>query len=167
MNWPAFSPVEPRTAGWVNCCSILMSAVFLIFVGSLAVANTLVVAEVHAGDLIEFDGGWKTRITGVKAPETEQPLGREVHDFSRRQLHAKRVAVFTLTTDNTAAGIVRGDDGLPRAQIMFGKGLSEDFGALLISKGYARVDGSTLPEELEHYRELEGKARAATIGIWG
>ena len=49
---------------------------------------------------------------------------------------------------------------------MFGEGLSEDFGALLISKGYARVNGEPLPEELEHYRELEAKARAARVGLW-
>jgi endonuclease YncB( thermonuclease family) len=75
--------------------------------------------------------------------------------------------VFTLTTDNTAAGIVRHQDGAAFAVIKYGKGLTVDLNAELLAKGFARLNGMDLPEELSHYRQLEAEARAAGRGLWG
>jgi len=137
----------------------------MLIVASVA-ANTLPVARVHAGDIIEFEGGWKTHLTGIIVPSPRNPMGYQAFDFTKRRLEGKVVAVFTWTTDNTAAGIVSGDDGLPFAKIMYGKGLSIDIAALLLEKGYARVDDDHLPEGYEHYREIEREAREKRLGIW-
>jgi len=52
-------------------------------------------------------------------------------------------------------------------QIEYGKGYQTDFNALLLQKGYARIDQNDLPKELAHYRKLEQAAREAKLGIWG
>jgi len=142
-----------------------VSALAMLFVASVA-ANTLTVARVHGGDIIEFEGGWKTRLTGIIVPSPQDPIGRQAFDFTKRRLEGKIVAVFTWTTDNTSAGIVYGDDGLPFAKIMYGEDLSIDIAAQLLEKGYARVDNDHLPETYEHYREIEQKARDKRLGIW-
>ena len=142
-----------------------VSALAMLFVASVA-ANTLTVARVHAGDIVEFEGGWKTRLTGIIVPSPRGLVGYQAFDFTKRHLEGKVVAVFTWTTDNTAAGIVHGEDGLPFAKVMYGKGLSIDIAALLLEKGYARVNDDRLPEGYEHYREIEQKARGMKVGIW-
>jgi len=47
-----------------------------------AVTNVLTVHRVHKGDLIEFEGGWTTRLTGVESPAPDTPIGRQAHDFA-------------------------------------------------------------------------------------
>jgi endonuclease YncB( thermonuclease family) len=137
-----------------------------------ASANTLIVAEVHSGDLVEFEGGFTVHLTGIAAPDRQTQIGWEAFDFTKRRLEGKRVAVFTWTTDNTAAGIVFGDDGLAFAKIVYGNGLSNDKGAStdiaaeLLERGFARVDPDHLPEGYEHYREIERRARDQKLGIW-
>ena len=137
----------------------------MLFVAS-GVANTLTVARVHAGDLVEFEGGWRTHLTGIIVPGPRDPIGRLAFEFSKRQLEGKVVAVFTWTTDNTSAGIVYFDDGLPFAKIMYGEDMSIDIAALLLERGYARVDDDHLPEGYEHYREIERMAQDKRLGIW-
>jgi endonuclease YncB( thermonuclease family) len=131
-----------------------------------ALANVLTVSRVHSGDLIEFEGGWTTRLTGIEAPAIDTPAGKQAHDFTRKQLEGKRVKVFTYTTDNTAAGIVKDAEGRPFARIDFGPELSTDFNALLLEKGLARIDEAYFPADLEHYREIQAEARAKKVGIW-
>jgi len=137
----------------------------MLFVASVA-ANTLTVARVHAGDIVEFQGGWKTRLTGIIAPGPTDPIGYQAFDFTKRRLEGQVVAVFTWTTDNTSAGIVYGDDGLPFAKIMYGEDMSLDISALLLERGYARVDGDHLPDGYERYWEIERVARNKRLGIW-
>ncbi len=128
--------------------------------------NTLTVTRVEAGDVIVLGDGWKTRLTGILVPAPRDPVGYRAFDFTKRSLEGKIVKVFTFTTDNTAAGIVRDEDGLPRAKILFGKGLATDIAELLLEKGYARVDDSMLPEDCEHYRDIEAEAKNRGVGLW-
>ena len=144
---------------------VLVVALAMLFVAAAA-ANTLTVVRVHAGDIIEFEGGWKTHLTGIIVPSPHDPIGYQAFDFTKRRLEGKIVAVFTWTTDDTAAGIVHGEDGLPFAKVMYGKDLSIDIAALLLENGYARVNKDNLPEVYEHYREIEQKARGKGLGIW-
>jgi endonuclease YncB( thermonuclease family) len=81
-------------------------------------------------------------------------------------VEGERVKVFTLTTDNTASGIVRDADGMPFAEILLGPARNIDLGAALLSKGLARVDEASLPDHLAHYREIEAEARRLRLGIW-
>ena len=156
-----------------NAEEVLMRRIALTLLVSLismaaipAIANTLVVAEVHSGGLVEFDGGFTVHLTGVVVPGRETRIGQEAYDFIKHRLAGKRVAVFTWTTDNTAAGIVFGEDGLAFAKISYGKDLAIDIAAELLERGFARVDPDHLPESLEIYREIERRAKEKRLGIW-
>jgi len=148
--------------------SIRATVFFLVLslAGTCALANVLTVSRVHGGDLIEFEGGWTTRLTGIEAPAIDTPDGRQAHAFTRQQLEGKRVKVFTYTTDNTAAGIVKDADGRPFARILFGPEKSTDLNAQLLEMGLAQIDEAYLPADLEHYREIQAEARAKKVGIW-
>jgi len=61
---------------------------------------------------------------------------------------------------------VKDAEGHPFAHILFGPELSTDINALLLEMGLAQIDEAYLPAELEHYREIEAKARAKKVGIW-
>lgn len=141
-------------------------ATSLLLISGLAHANTLTVTHVHAGDVIEFEGGWKTHLAGVTVPDPTTSIGYKAYDFAKRQLEGKVVAVFTCTTDNTSAGIVYGEDGLPIAKIMFGRALATDVAALLLEKGYARVDENCPSEGFGAYKEIERNARRQRAGMW-
>jgi endonuclease YncB( thermonuclease family) len=131
-----------------------------------AAGRTLVVKKVHSGDVIEFEGGWTTRLSGVDAPDPDEPLGQAVLQFTRQELEGQRIAGMTYTLDNTAAGIVYDDEGYPFMLIEYGQDYGIDFNALLIRKGFARVDTTWLPPYLEHYRTLEQQAREEGLGLW-
>jgi len=146
--------------------SLVMLVALFSILPAQAAANTLIVAEVHAGDLVEFEGGFTVHLTGIVVPGPRTQVGWEAFDFTKRRLEGKQVAVFTWTTDNTAAGIVRGEDGLAFAKIVYGKDLSIDVAAELLENGYARVDPEHLPEGFEHYREIERQAKDQKLGIW-
>ena len=138
----------------------------LLFATGLAYANTLTVAHVHAGAIIEFEGGWKTHLAGITVPDPTTGIGYKAYDFAKRQLEGKVVAVFTCTTDNTSAGIVYGEDGLPFAKIMFGKAMATDIAAILLEKGYAGVDENCPTENFDAYKEIEREARRQQAGMW-
>jgi endonuclease YncB( thermonuclease family) len=135
-------------------------------ISAFAAASTRVIVRVHAGDLVEIAGGWKTRLTGISVPAPDDPIGWQAYDFTKRRLEGQTVAMFTWTTDNTAATIVRDDEGHPFAQIRFGRGLATDIASLLLENGLARVDLDHLPEYCEHYLEIERIARERGVGIW-
>jgi endonuclease YncB( thermonuclease family) len=143
-----------------------MVVAFLTILVARASANTLVVAEVHGGCRVEFQGGFAVHLTGISVPGAKTRLGYEAHDFVKRRLEGQRVAVVTWTTDNTAAGIVYGADGLPLAKIRYGKGLAVDIAAELLERGLARVDWEHLPKGFEHYGEIEVRAKSQKIGLW-
>lgn len=138
----------------------------LVLQAAVATANTRVVVRVHSGDLIEIEGGWVTRLTGISVPEPDETFGMQALDFSKRRIEGRTVAMFTWTTDNTAATIVRDENGRPFATIKFGTALDIDLAAVLLEKGLARVDEEHLPESLHHYREIERSARQNGLGIW-
>ena len=134
-------------------------------------SNTLTIKKVHAGDLIEFEGGFTARLTGITVPDKTTKLGYEVYDFTKRTLEGKIVKVFTYTTNNTASGIVYNEDGHAFVQIVYGsspksKDWSTNFNELLLEKGYAKVNEKYLPEDLQHFKEIEQKARGANLGMW-
>ncbi|MBD3169129.1 MAG: hypothetical protein GF307_06570 [candidate division Zixibacteria bacterium] len=151
----------------------LSIVVFLtvLFICNAAGANTLTVKTVHSGDIVEFEGGFTARFTGIRAPEKSTKLGYEVYDYTKRRLEGKIVKVFTYTTNNMASGIVYDEDGYPFVQIVYGESRdsrdwSTNFNELLLKKGYARVDEKYLPAELEYFKKIEELARGEKIGIW-
>jgi len=93
-------------------------------------------------------------------------MGYKIYDFTKRELEGKVVKLFTWTTDNTASGIVRNEENQAFVQIYCGKGFAVNFNELLLKRGYARVNKKYLPQELEHYLELEKEARVKKLGIW-
>jgi endonuclease YncB( thermonuclease family) len=150
----------------MNLKTSTLIAISLLFITGLAYANTLTVAHVHAGDIIEFEGGWKTRLAGITVPDPTTKIGYHAYDFTKRQLEGKVVGVFTCTTDNTSAGIVYAEDSLPLAKIMYGKALATDIAAMLLEKGYARVDDNCPTENFDAYKEIEREARRQQAGMW-
>ncbi len=149
--------------------SILWIFVALLLLAAPAAAggNTGTVTKVLGGDLVRIGDSFVARLTGVAAPDTNDALGGKVFAFTKRELEGKLVKLFTWTTDNTAAGIVRNDEGRAFIQIQYGKEFAVNFNELLLEKGFARVDEEFLPEELaERYRELEKTARENGLGIW-
>jgi len=128
--------------------------------------NTGIVRKVLRGDLIQIGDSFVARLTGISAPSRDAELGPEVYEFTRSELEGRRVRLSTWTTDNSAAGIVYDKDGRPFVQIYYGEGLTVSFNELLLKKGYARVDHDYLPDELEHFIDLEREARLKGIGIW-
>jgi endonuclease YncB( thermonuclease family) len=129
-------------------------------------AHTLIVAEVHSGSVVESEGGFTVHLTGVRVPEWQTQIGWKAYDFIKRRLEGKRMAVFTWTTDDTAAGIVFGEDGLAFAKISYGRDLTIDMAAELPESGYAKVDPGHLPEGFDHYREIERRAQEQNLGVW-
>jgi len=131
-----------------------------------AAGNTGLVKKVLSGDLVQFGDTFVTRLTGISAPQLNEPLGREIFEFTKKELEGKTVVLITWTTDNTAAGIVYDEKGHPRVQIFYGKGFALSFNEVMLKKGYARVDTKYLPGDLKHYLDLEKEARKSGLGIW-
>ena len=131
-----------------------------------ALSNTGVVKKVLSGDLVQIGDTFVARLTGIKAPPKDDPLGYKIYDFTKRELEGKVVKIFTWTKDNTKAGIVYDEKGYPFVEIAYGKDCSLSFNEVLLKKGYARVDHKYLPEHLKHYVDLEKEAREKELGIW-
>jgi len=144
---------------------LLLTAIVLAAVMTAA-ANTGLVKKVLGGDLVQFGKTFVARLTGIRAPGPDEPLGREVYDFTKKELEGKTVVLITWTTDNTAAGIVYDEDGRPRVQIFYGNGFAMSFNEVMLKKGYARVDPKYLPADLKHYLDLEREAKEKGLGIW-
>lgn len=131
-----------------------------------ALGNTGTVEEVLSGDLVRIGESFVARLTGIKAPPRNEIMGYQIYDFTKREIEGKKIKLFTWTTDNTAAGIVRDEEDNAFVQIYYGKGMNTSFNELLLKKGYARVDREYLPDELKYYLELEKEAREKGLGIW-
>jgi len=150
-----------RTTRWMLIALLLLAA------PATAGGNTGTVTKVLSGDIVRIGDSFVVRLTGVAAPDTNDALGEEVFAFTKNELEGRLVKLFTWTTDNTAAGIVRNDEGRAFIQIQYGKEFATNFNEFLLEKGFARVDEEFLPEELaERYRELEKTARKKGLGIW-
>ncbi len=146
--------------------SLVVLVVLAMSLTAAAGGNTLVVTEVREGCTVVFEGGFTVHLTGVALPAPGTELGRQACEFLKLRIEGQRVAVFTWTTDNTAAGIVHGDDGLAFATIKYGNAFSADIAVQLLERGLARVDPEHLPDGSEHYLEIEKAARAAGLGMW-
>jgi len=149
----------------------LLSAAAVLAAAVTAAANIGVVSRVLGGDLVQFGNTFRARLTGIRAPQRNEPLGYEIYDFTKRQLEGQTVRLFTWTTDNTAAGIVYDEEGYARVQIFYGrisgeKGGGVSFNEVMLKKGYARVDPRYLPDDLKHCYVLEKEARENGLGIW-
>jgi endonuclease YncB( thermonuclease family) len=131
-----------------------------------AAGNIGTIKKVLRGDIVQIGDTFVARLTGIRAPQQDEPLGHDVYDFTRRQLEGQTVKLFTWTTDNTVAGIVHDEEGYPFVQIYYGKGTAVSFNELMLKKGYARVDPKYLPDDLKHYLDLEKEARDEGRGIW-
>lgn len=143
---------------------ILAAAVLII--GVAAAADVRVVDQVLSGDVVRIGDAFVARMTGLRAPSRNEPLGQEIYDFTKREIEGRAVRLVTWTTDNTAAGIVYDGDGRAFIQIFYGRGNIVSFNEVLLKKGYARVDLEYLPEDLKHFLDLEKKARAKGLGVW-
>ncbi len=150
----------------------LLAAAAVLAAAVTAAANIGVVTKVLGGDLVQFGDSFRARLTGIRAPLRNEPLGYEIYDFTKRQLEGQTVRLFTWTTDNTAAGIVYDEEGYARVQIFYGRisgekgGDGVSFNEVMLKKGYARVDPKYLPDDLKHYYGLEKEARENGLGIW-
>jgi len=129
--------------------------------------NTGVVTNVVRGDIITIGESFTARLTGVFCPAPDSiEIGKDIRGFAANELISRVVRFFTWTTDNTAAGIVYDDDGYPFVTIQYGDDFGLCFNEIMISKGFAKVDTSWLPEDRIHYLDLERHARENHIGIW-
>jgi endonuclease YncB( thermonuclease family) len=151
--------------------TFLIALIAILIIPVISRANTLVIKTVHSGDLIEFEGGFIVRLTGIKVPDKSTELGYKFYKFTKSELEGKIVKVFTYTTNNMASGIVYDEEGYPFAMIIYGKSMnsndwSKNFNELLLKKGYAKVDEEYLPDELKYFKDIERKARRKKIGIW-
>ncbi|MCB2212323.1 thermonuclease family protein [bacterium] len=145
---------------------VLAVCMLLLLLSTHAVlANQRTIVKVHRGDIVELEGGWKARIVGVRAADLDDPYGQKAFQYAQKALEGQRVAFFSWTKDNTAAGIVYGEDGLPFATVEYGP-KRKDFGAELVSMGLAEVDTEHMPEYVEHYADLQKKAMAKQNGMW-
>lgn len=131
-----------------------------------ASANTGIVQKVLSGDRVQIGETFVARLTGIKCPPRDEKQGYKIYDFTKRELAGKTVKFSTWTTDNTAAGIVRDENGYPFVEIEYRKGEYLSFNEVLLKKGYARVDQKYLPENLKHYLDLEKEAQEKGVGIW-
>jgi endonuclease YncB( thermonuclease family) len=146
---------------------LLTLAVGLILSPALVSGNTLIVQDVLSGGIIVFErNGFTARLTGLDVPDLDHKLGMEIWDFTKREVHGKRVKVFTWTTNNLASGIVHDEEGYPFVVIQYGRDGSKDLNEMLLRKGYARVDHNHLPDHLVHYLDIEKQAQEQKIGIW-
>jgi len=156
-------------SGSIKCRLLILAAVLAAAI--TAAANTGVVKKVLGGDIVQFGDEFIVRLTGLRAPRLGEPLGREVYEFTLKELEGKQVQLATWTTDNTAAGIVYDEEGFPFVLIRYGqfsreKGFELCFNEVLLKKGYARVDRKYLPDDLKYYLDLEREAREKGLGIW-
>jgi endonuclease YncB( thermonuclease family) len=139
----------------------------VVLAGAVSAAgHTGIIKKVLSADLIQIGDTFVARLTGITAPPRDEAIGYEIYDFTKRELEGQTVAIFTWTTDNTAAGIVHDEKGYPFVQIYYGKQASVSFNEVLLKKGYARVDPKYLPDDLKHYINLEKEAREKGLGIW-
>jgi CubicO group peptidase (beta-lactamase class C family) len=143
----------------------LVAAAFFA-VALAATANVGTVKKVLSGDVVQIGDAFKARLTGLRAPGLDEPLGIEICAFTKRELEGQTVRLLTWTTDNTASGIVHDDEGYPFVQVFYGKGSATSFNEVLLKKGYARVDPKYLPDGLKHYLDLEKEAREKGLGVW-
>ena len=122
--------------------NLILAVVVLLAVGvsDPALGNTGMVDEVLGGDLVRIGETFIARLTGITVPPRNEIMGYKIYDFTKREIEGKVVKLFTWTTDNTSAGIVRDDDERPFVQIYYGKGMATSFNEMLLKKGYARVD---------------------------
>ena len=111
-------------------------------------------AEDHPTKGFAHRPGWHCGDT----PEAPH-LSEEGRVWYEVEIEGKKIKLFTWTTDNTAAGIVRDGNNHAFIQIYYGMGMETSFNEILLKKGYARVDREYLPDELHHYLELEKEAR--------
>ena len=138
-----------------------------------AAANIGVVTKVLGGDLVQFGDSFRARLTGIRAPQRNEPLGFEIYDFTKRQLEGQTVRLVTWTTDNTAAGIVYDEEGYARVQIFYGRLSGEkdggvSFNEVLLKKGYAGVDPQVSPRRAQALpRPGEGRPDEGTRHLEG
>jgi hypothetical protein len=150
----------------VEVMRVLILVMAIILIAGPALANTGVVEEVIDGGTIRFGESFVARLTGLAVPDTMTSIGRMICSFTRQEVEGKLVRLFTWTKDNTAAGIVHDENNLPFVQIFYKEEMSTSFNEVLLKKGYARVVKKYLPDDLEHYLDLEREARIQELGIW-
>ncbi len=156
----------------------LAVAIYMAALPLCVMANTATVEKVLQGDRLQIKGWEVVRLTGIIVPKLDEPCGQEACQFTKQELEGKLVVMATYTTDNTAAGIVRDEEGLCLVHIEYGgdslnvrektenASRRVDFNALMIERGLARVDADYLPDWLQHYKEIEETAREQGVGIW-
>ena len=141
------------------------------FFKTLSHGVMVIIKIVHAGDFIEFEGGFKAKLTGIKVPDKTTKIGYKAFKFAKNKLQGRKVKVFTYTKNNMASGIVYDEEGYPFVMIVYGRGKNSKkwkivFNELLLKKGYAEVNDNYLPDEFKYFHDIENKARRRKLGIW-
>ena len=143
----------------------LLLVVFLLPVS--AYSNTVTIAKVHEGCLIEVEGGFMLRLTGVKVPCADEPHGQEAYTYLKNALEGKKVKLFTWTKDNTAAGIVHDKEGNAFGEIWYGPSYEFEINAEMLKLGLGIIDPIYMPDDkADAYKMCEDEARENHQGIW-
>ena len=150
---------------------VVTLSILICLLQASAEANTRTIKTVHNTNLIELEGGFTARLTGITVADKQTETGYQAYDFMKRAVEGKVVVISTYTTNNMASGIVHGEDGYPFFEIIYGngvrsKGWDTNLNAQLLEKGWARVNEKYLPKYLEYFRDLEKEAKAQQLGIW-
>ena len=116
------------------------------------------VAEVRDGDTIVLESGEIVRYLGIDTPERDACFGAEARAANVQLVAARLVEL---------ADDLRCRDVYDRRLAYVSTG-GEDVGALLLGRGFARLD-IIPPNEARAaaYRELAEAARVAGRGLWG
>ncbi len=150
----------------VGIMRAMMIIMVIVAMAGAASANTGVVEEAIDGGTIRIGESFVARFTGLDVPDSTTSIGRMIRIFTKEELEGKLVKLFTWTTDNSAAGIVRDENNLPFVQIYYGEKMATSFNEVLLRMGYARVAKGYLPTDLEHFLDIEREARKKGVGIW-
>ncbi|MCB2201053.1 thermonuclease family protein [bacterium] len=147
--------------------ALIVGLLVVLLVPACTIANTVTIAKVHEGCLVEVEGGFMLRLTGIKVPCADEPHGEEAYTYLKDALEGKRVKLFTWTRDTTAAGIVRDKDGHAFGEIWYGPEFEYQINAEMLKLGLGIIDPIYMPDDkADEYKSCEDEARANHQGIW-
>jgi endonuclease YncB( thermonuclease family) len=154
LNFP-----KPRAEHWLNWLAICFGCLFVSGVSAEVLLGTVI--AVHDGDTITLRneaGQKKIRLTGIDAPELNQPYGVESRSALREAVIEKQVHVETSKTDKYGRVVGR--------VILDGR----DLNLKQVQSGMAWVYREYLKElskvDKVLYLEAEVQSKAVATGLW-
>ena len=135
----------------------------VLFISTIAFAETFVVERVVDGDTIKLSTGERVRLIGVDTPETVHPrkpveyFGKEASAFTKRLCEGK---VVRLEYDQTT----RDKYGRLLAYVYLEDGTFVN--AEIVRQGYGHAYTKFPFKYMEEFREYEREAREQKRGLW-